>query len=261
MTEQEARQAIDDIRGGINTIRARIYDLDRRKGWEALGYRSFAACCMEEFPELHARTIERQLGAARVEAQLKTSGHLAGTHKVGDIPEAHLRPLVSVKNDDETLVAAYSKAQDIAKEENGGKLTEAIVARAVEAVKPKPKLGDSAWTQSELERKEQVLKGVAVVANMRKDGDLALIAWAQKENLYVPIDRTSDWGNPFIMATAQDTADGDRNTVCDSYAMFFQLKLSLHVRIGELKGKVLGCWCFPDRCHGNFLAAQANKQK
>ena len=79
--------------------------------------------------------------------------------------------------------------------------------------------------------------------------------------MYVPIDRTSDWGNPFVMSTNQDTADGDRDTVCNSYDMFFQLKLSLHVRIGELKGKVLGCWCFPDLCHGDFLAAQANKQK
>jgi len=83
MNEQEARQAVDDIKRGINTVRARIYDLDRRKGWKALGYRSFAACCMEEFPELHARTIEKQLGAARVEAKLQDLRHLGGTLKLG----------------------------------------------------------------------------------------------------------------------------------------------------------------------------------
>lgn len=259
MTEQEARKAVEDIRGGISTVRARIYDLDCRKGWKILGYRSFTACCMEEFPELHERTIRKKLHAAQVEAKLKELGPIGPN--TPELPETHLRPLVSVKDDDDLLVSAYNKAQEIAKEENSGKLTEAIVERAVESVKPKPqpKPGDNAWSQSELERREQVLKGITVVANKRKDGDLALIAWAQEQDLYVPIDRTSDWGNPFVMATKQDTADGDRDTVCNSYDMFFQLKLSLHVRIGELKGKVLGCWCFPDRCHGDFLATQANK--
>jgi len=21
----------------------------------------------------------------------------------------------------------------------------------------------------------------------------------------------------------------------------------------DIKGKVLGCWCYPERCHGNYL--------
>ena len=257
MTEQEARKTISDIRNGINSVRSRVYDLDSRKGWKALGYSSLTGCCQTEFPELHYRTIQRQLAAGQVEAKLAEL-RPAGRN-TSELPEKHLRPLVSIKNDDELLTKAFDEAVKDANENNNGKLTENIVAKAVEKVKPKPKPGDNAWTQSELERKEQVLKGMTVVANKRKDGDLALIAWAQKEGLYVPIDRTSDWGNPFVMGTGQDTADGDRDTVCNSYDMFFQLKLSLHVRIGELKGKVLGCWCFPDRCHGDFLAAQANK--
>ena len=36
MDEREAREAVDDIKKGINTVRARIYELDRRKGWKAL---------------------------------------------------------------------------------------------------------------------------------------------------------------------------------------------------------------------------------
>jgi len=246
MTEQEARQAVEDIKRGINTVRARIYELDRRKGWKALGYRSFSACCMEEFPELHARTIERQLGAARVEAQLKSSGHLAGSHKVGDLPEAHLRPLVSVKNDDETLVAAYTKAQEIAKDENQGKLTEAIVTRAVEEVKP-----EYEWSDSELERKAIVEAGGTAVANMHQSSDRALLYWAKSTNRFTRIDRNSDWGNPYEMPH-----DGDRDTVCDSYEIFFPRKFSLHDRLDELRGKVLGCWCYPQKCHGDYLAAK-----
>ena len=166
MTEQEARQAVDDIKRGINTVRARIYELDRRKGWKALGYRSFSSCCMEEFPELHARTIQKQLAAAQVEAQLKDLRPEGRNFKIGDIPEKHLRPLVSVKNDDETLVAAYTKAQEIAKDENQGKLTEAIVTRAVEEVRP-----EYEWSDSELERKAIAEAGGTVVANMHQSSE------------------------------------------------------------------------------------------
>ena len=245
MTQQEARQAVDDIKRGINTVRARIYDLDRRKGWRALGYRSFTACCMEEFPELHARTIQRQLAAAQVESRLQEL-RPAGRSSIGDIPEKHLRPLVSVKNDDETLVAAYTKAQEIAKDENQGKLTEAIVTRAVEAVKP-----EYEWFESELDRRAIVEAGGTVVANMHQDSDRALLTWARSTGRFIRIDRQSDWGNPFEIPD-----DGDRDTVCDSFEIFFPRKFSLHNRLDELRGKVLGCWCYPNRCHGDYLISK-----
>ena len=250
MNEREAREAVDDIKKGINTVRARIYDLDRRKGWKALKYRSFAACCMEEFPELHARTIQKQLAAAQVEASLKELRPSGRNFQIGDMPEAHLRPLVSVKNDDETLAAAFTKAQDIAKEENQGKLTEAIVTRAVEQVRP-----EYEWTEDELKRKAIVEAGGTVVANMHQDTDRALLTWARKTDRFVRIDRTSDWGNPFEMGP-----DGDRDTVCDSYEIFFPRKFSLHNRLNELRGKVLGCWCYPARCHGMYLTAMIEQQ-
>jgi hypothetical protein len=243
MSEQEARQAVDDIKRGINTVRARIYDLDRRKGWKALGYRSFTACCMEEFPELHERTIRKQLNAAQVEAKLKKLGPIGPN--TAELPETHLRPLVSVKNDDKTLVAAYSKAQEIAKVENQGRLTEAIVTRAVEAVKP-----EYEWTVSELDRRGVVEAGGTVVANMHQDSDRALLTWARSTDRFLRIDRNTDWGNPFEIP-----GDGDRDTVCDSYELFFSRKFSLHNRLDELRGKVLGCWCYPNRCHGDYLNA------
>ena len=260
MSEQEARQAIEAIRGGINSVRSRVYDLDIRKGWKVLGYRSFTACCMEEFPELHERTIRKQLNAAQVEAKLKELGPIGPN--TAELPEAHLRPLASVKNDDEALVAAYTRAVEIAGEENEGKLTEAIVTQAVREIqeeKAPEQEGDTAWSESELERRDAVLKGKTVVANMRANGDLALIKWAKEQGRFIQIDRKSDWGNPFIMDTSQYKADGDRDTVCNSYELFFQLKLSLQVRINELRGAVLGCWCYPARCHGDYLAQQTEE--
>jgi len=246
MTKDEAKQAVEDIKRGINTVRARIYDLDRRKGWKALGYRSFTACCMAEFPELHERTIRKQLHAAQVEETLKRELGPSGPKKIGDIPEKHLRPLVSVKNDDETLVAAYTKAQEIAKKENQGKLTEAIVTRAVQETRP-----EYEWSESELDRRAIVEAGGTVVANMHQDLDRALLTWARSTGRFIRIDRQSDWGNPFEMPD-----DGDRDTVCDSFEIFFPRKFSLHNRLDELRGKVLGCWCYPNRCHGDYLISK-----
>ena len=244
MTEQEARQAVDDIKRGINTVRARIYELDRRKGWKALGYRSFSSCCIKEFPELHAKTVEKQLAAARVEAVLQEFPSRGG--KIGDMPAKHAMPLVQLRHDPIALNDAYIKAQEIAKDENQGKLTEAIVTRAVEEVRP-----EYEWSDSELERKAIVEAGGTAVANMHQSSDRALLYWAKSTNRFTRIDRSSDWGNPYEMPD-----DGDRDTVCDSYEIFFPRKFSLHDRIDELRGKVLGCWCYPQKCHGDYFAAK-----
>jgi hypothetical protein len=32
----------------------------------------------------------------------------------------------------------------------------------------------------------------------------------------------------------------------------------LLMRLPELKGKVLGCWCAPEACHGDILSELAN---
>ena len=244
MDEQEAREVVDDIKKGINTVRAQIYELDRRKGWKALGYRSFAACCMKEFPQMHAKTIEKDLAAARAEAVLKEFPQNGGN--IGDMTRSHAAPLAVLRHDPEALNDAYEKAKGIAADENEGKLTAAIVARAVQEAKP-----EYEWTEDELKRKAIVESGGTVVASMHQDTDRALLMWARKTDRFVRIDRNTEWGNPFEMGK-----DGDRDTVCDSYEIFFPRKFSLHNRLDELKGKVLGCWCYPARCHGMYLAAK-----
>jgi hypothetical protein len=102
------------------------------------------------------------------------------------------------------------------------------------------------WADSELIRKEEVLNGKTVVAN--KKTDKALIQWAQENNLYVPIDRTSVWGNPFIFPD-----DGTRNEVIKNYEWYYEKKPSLQSEINKLDGKVLGCWCYPEKCHGDII--------
>tara|TARA_S200002703_G_C3782910_1_gene241282 strand:+ start:197 stop:997 length:801 start_codon:yes stop_codon:yes gene_type:complete len=243
MNEQEALQAVSDIKKNINTVRARIYDLDRRKGWKALGYRSFASCCIDQFPELHAKYVEKQLAAARVDAVLKEFPPKGG--KIQELPERHARELVSLRHDPEALKNAYEKALDIAEVKNNGKVTTEIISQAVKQSTP-----EYEWSEDELNRRAIVEAGGTVVANMHQDTDRALLNWARQTGRFLRIDRQSDWGNPFEMGE-----DGDRDTVCDSYEIFFPRKFSLHNRLDELRGKVLGCWCYPARCHGMYLIA------
>ncbi len=113
----------------------------------------------------------------------------------------------------------------------------------------------SAWTRSQLERKAAVRRGATVLANQTAgaDGqpvDGALIAWAQARGLFVLIDRRSRWANPYLLGGA-----GPHDQVCDRYAEYFASRPDLHARLPELRGKVLGCWCYPKRCHGETLLA------
>ena len=102
------------------------------------------------------------------------------------------------------------------------------------------------WTLDQEQRREAVMGGATVVANIKTD--LALIGWATKKGIFVQIDRTTDWGNPFNLGE-----DGTRDYVCESFAMYLDRKLSLKKRLPHLTGKVLGCWCYPERCHGQEL--------
>lgn len=98
---------------------------------------------------------------------------------------------------------------------------------------------------------EELKAGKTVVVNQRTD--LYAIKWAEDHGLYLRADRYSDWGNPFEMGK-----DGDRDEVCDNYkAHYLPFKPSLLKRINTLKGKALGCWCAPERCHCDELKAMA----
>lgn len=106
------------------------------------------------------------------------------------------------------------------------------------------------WTESEARRKAQVEAGRAVVANMKTDK--ALVKWAKREGHFERIDRKTKWGNIYEMPR-----DGNREQVCDLHKAGMGVEMLAQAQ-DELKGKVLGCWCYPKRCHGDSLAALAN---
>ncbi len=108
------------------------------------------------------------------------------------------------------------------------------------------------WSKSELERKKLVQSGQTVVANQSNDS--ALIGWAQNNDCYVLVDRESIWGNPFILFD-----DGTREEVIENYRWYYSKKPGLQKKITSLKGKVLGCWCYPLACHGNILKQECER--
>ena len=103
------------------------------------------------------------------------------------------------------------------------------------------------WLPDEIERKAKVEAGETVVANFQRDKHL--IQWATQNGKMVAIDRTSKWGNPFILGQ-----DGDRDRVCDYFEEHYAPNKDSFTDSGnELKGKVLCCHCYPQRCHGDSL--------
>lgn len=109
------------------------------------------------------------------------------------------------------------------------------------------------WRKDERERQTSAKKGLAVVANQSNDKNL--IAWAESQGIAVRIDRSSKFGNPFVM-----NQDGDRDAVCDAFEKhYLPHKPSILSVVKSLSGKVLICHCYPERCHGDCLCKKANK--
>lgn len=106
----------------------------------------------------------------------------------------------------------------------------------------------------QLERIAKLEAGETVILNMNRDHHL--LKFATDRGLYVRCDRFSDWGNPFVMGV-----DGDRDEVCNLFdENYLPFKRGLLAKIGDLKGKALGCHCYPERCHCETLKAYANEK-
>lgn len=69
----------------------------------------------------------------------------------------------------------------------------------------------------------------------------------------VRIDRTTPFGNPFILGK-----DGDRTTVLAKYRAYFLKRVNdepfFRRQVLALRGKKLGCVCSPKLCHGMVIA-------
>ena len=153
-----------------------------------------------------------------------------------EIKEIKSEPMFAISTPEELL----KKAKEVAKER-------AEVKRQIIDQKGSTKVIPIA----DLELINRMKKGETVVLNM--NNNFHAMKWAKDNNRFQQIDRWSDWGNPFIIS-----GDGDRDTVCESFKIYFNLKLELKSKVKQLKGKALGCHCYPLRCHGEHLKQLAD---
>jgi hypothetical protein len=148
-----------------------------------------------------------------------------------EIKEIKNEPMFAISTPEELL----KKAKEVAKER-------AEVKRQI--------IDQKGSTQviplEDLELIKRMNQGETVVLNMNTN--FHAMKWAKDNNRFQQIDRWSDWGNPFLIS-----GDGDRDTVCESFKIYFNLKLELKSKVKQLKGKALGCHCYPLRCHGDHL--------
>ena len=60
--------------------------------------------------------------------------------------------------------------------------------------------------------------------------------------------KKSKWHNPFKIGR-----DGNREEVIRKYREYSLNRPELLSDLHELEGKILGCWCKPESCHGDVL--------
>lgn len=87
----------------------------------------------------------------------------------------------------------------------------------------------------------------------RKD-NTPRVVHCRRESYDVLIDRTTKWGNPFKIGI-----DGTREECIAKYEKWLLKHPKLVRQLPELKGKVLGCWCKPEACHGDILLKYLNE--
>lgn len=77
-------------------------------------------------------------------------------------------------------------------------------------------------------------------------------------SFYVPGAVESKWHNPYIVMKKNEKINDNgkkKYTLDESLDKYreYVLNTDLVNQLNELDGKILGCWCKPDRCHGDIL--------
>ena len=90
---------------------------------------------------------------------------------------------------------------------------------------------------------------------MSNTHSITRIVHCKKQQFDVYIGRPGKWGNPFVIGK-----DGTRDEVIEKYEAWLRTQPDLLAALPELRGKVLGCWCAPQACHGDVLVRLANER-
>lgn len=81
------------------------------------------------------------------------------------------------------------------------------------------------------------------------------VVHCKKEPYDIYIGRPSKWGNPYSHkdGTLAQFKVATREEAVSKYKEYLIHRPELLQSLHELKGKVLGCWCAPQACHGDIL--------
>lgn len=83
------------------------------------------------------------------------------------------------------------------------------------------------------------------------------------DHIYIGRDQTrfikgatgSKWANPFPVKKY------GRDRCLELYRDYIKSNPELMNSLGELEGKILGCWCAPEPCHGDILIELLEERK
>lgn len=151
MTFEEARECTEEIKSNLESCRLKFMEMERRRGWDALGYSSWREWASAEIGRSQRRVYEI-LEAAKVEENLTFCGI-----PQNEIPTtiSQLRQLAKLPPQQQSQ--ALHKAEEIAQAE-GKKRNAAHVAQAVQEIKPSKKkakaLADSANSVSAADKRK-----------------------------------------------------------------------------------------------------------
>lgn len=86
------------------------------------------------------------------------------------------------------------------------------------------------------------------------------IVHINKEPYDIYIGRPSKWGNPYSHkeGTLAEFKVKNRAEALEKYEKYLLENETLFNSLIELQGKTLGCWCKPNRCHGDILVKWSN---
>lgn len=108
------------------------------------------------------------------------------------------------------------------------------------------------------DRIKKLEEGKTVVLNVKTDKEL--LVYAAKKGLYQYCGRPHFFGNPFAMKNAD--SDEERAEVIEKHKAWLSSEAGAEVisQLHLLKGKALGCFCYPRPCHCDHLAELADRQ-
>lgn len=232
---------------------------DREDGkplWSEGGFSSLKAYCEDR--AIGKDYFRRLMTAGEVVERIECQDRKDTDRAVIPTSERQIRAMATlVAKDPESIPQVWDYAIEVASEEDCDQPENRHVQAAMREYNAKA--GDLQSTRRKYSNRERDLKadcenGWTVVANINTDA--ALISWAEAKGIYIYVGRGSKWGNPY-----QIPQDGDRDRVCWCYEQhYIKFKPSIIDNIESLEGKVLGCYCSPQRCHGDELAKRANKE-